>query len=138
MKPAADETQRLIELVAAWDHSAWAGWTRHMLDNLTPENIARWRRQIDTSYTDLSEREKDADRKEAISVLALVQSWIDGALEAATMRERELREELERDSVHAREMQALLGKQRDEIERLREARLHEALRKPDNWGIGSR
>jgi hypothetical protein len=59
------------------------------------------------------------------SIYALLQEAA-AALEAAAARERELREELERDSIHAREMQVLLGKQRDEIERLREARLHQA------------
>jgi len=34
-----------------------------MLDNMTPENIDRWRNQIKTAYKDLSEKEKDSDRK---------------------------------------------------------------------------
>ena len=55
-------TSELIEKLAAHEHEQWAHWTRYMLDNLTEENIARWRQQIDTAYQDLSEQEKESDR----------------------------------------------------------------------------
>jgi len=48
--------------MAALEHEQWAHWTKYMLDNLTPENIARWRRQIDTPYRGLSDNEKESDR----------------------------------------------------------------------------
>ena len=34
-----------------------------MLENLTDENISRWRRQIKINYDDLSEKEKESDRE---------------------------------------------------------------------------
>ena len=40
-----------------------------MLDNYTPENVERWRKQVQTEYEDLSEREKDSDRTWATTVL---------------------------------------------------------------------
>lgn len=52
----------LIEKIAEREHEQWAHWTEYMLDNLTEENIARWREQIKTSYSDLSEEEKESDR----------------------------------------------------------------------------
>lgn len=52
--------------MAAIEHEQWAHWTKYMLDNLTDENIARWREQIKTPYAQLSETEKDSDRKWAI------------------------------------------------------------------------
>jgi hypothetical protein len=63
-----------LELLAAQEHAQWAAWTRYMLSNLTPENIERWRRQCDTQYAELSEREKESDRdwaRRALSVLGL-------------------------------------------------------------------
>ena len=42
-----------------------------MLDNLTKENIARWRQQIDTTYQDLTEHEKESDREWARKAIAV-------------------------------------------------------------------
>ena len=56
-------TSDIIERLAAHEHEQWAHWTRYMLDNLTEENIARWRQQIATDYQDLSESEKESDRQ---------------------------------------------------------------------------
>ena len=66
------ETTNLRERLAALEHEQWAHWTRHLLDHLTPENVERWRRQIDTPYDQLSEPEKDSDREWADRVLELV------------------------------------------------------------------
>lgn len=62
----------LREQLAALEHEQWAHWTRYMLDNLTSENIARWRQQIETPYTELSEKEKESDRRWADKVLSLL------------------------------------------------------------------
>jgi hypothetical protein len=61
------------ERLAALEHNQWTHWTRYMLDNLTPENIERWRRQIATPYAELSEREKESDRQWADLVLAALE-----------------------------------------------------------------
>jgi hypothetical protein len=75
----------LIEKLAELEHEQWSHWTRHLLDNLTPENIARWRRQTTTPYADLSEAEKEKDREWARRVLACMRhtSHEDGAWPAA-------------------------------------------------------
>ncbi len=58
-----DATQRCIrELLAELEHEQWAHWTSYVLSNLTPENIERWKKQILTLYSELSEKEKDSDR----------------------------------------------------------------------------
>lgn len=59
----------LLEILADLEHRQWAHWTRYMLDNYTPENVQRWREQLQTEYADLSEREKDSDRTWASTVL---------------------------------------------------------------------
>ena len=53
--------RELLEVLADLEHRQWAHWTRYMLDNYTPENVERWRRQLQTDYADLTEREKDSD-----------------------------------------------------------------------------
>ena len=58
------------EKLASLEHEQWINWTRYMLDNLTPENIERWKKQIETPYEELSEKEKDSDRK-----------WVDKIIE---------------------------------------------------------
>lgn len=68
-----DPKLRLKEILADLEHRQWAHWTKYMLDNLTPENIERWRKQIDTDYIDLTEKEKDSDRKWVLRIFTLVQ-----------------------------------------------------------------
>ncbi len=60
------------EKLAELEHIQWAHWTAYMLDNLTLENIERWRQQINTHYSELSETEKDSDRKWADRVLEIL------------------------------------------------------------------
>lgn len=75
----------ILETFAALAHESWAGWTRYMLKCLDSpereEHIARWKRQMDTPYEYLSEKEKDSDRAEAKKYLSVVfqmlTNWID-------------------------------------------------------------
>jgi hypothetical protein len=69
------EVTTLRERLAALEHEQWAHWTRYMLDNLTPENVERWRSQIETPYERLSESEKQSDREWADRVLILVEAF---------------------------------------------------------------
>jgi hypothetical protein len=59
----AESFSIMREKAAALEHEQWAHWTEYMLNNLTPENIERWKRQIKIPYAELSEKEKDSDRK---------------------------------------------------------------------------
>jgi hypothetical protein len=71
---------QLIEQLANLEHHQWAHWTRHMLDNMTDENIARWRRQIDTPYSQLSEDEKNSDREWAIKSLYEIAAYLNDVM----------------------------------------------------------
>ena len=74
---------RFREVLAELCHEQWSGWMEYVFDETrgallpTPawvvgtESYQRWRRQMKTSYDDLSEREKDSDRIEADKFLAL-------------------------------------------------------------------
>jgi hypothetical protein len=66
--------KELLEKLADLEHQQWAHWTQYMLNNFTEENIARWRRQIETPYDNLSEKEKESDRKWAKKVLSLIEN----------------------------------------------------------------
>ena len=63
---------QLREKLAALEHDQWAHWTEYMLNNLTPDNIERWKRQINTPYAHLTGKEKDSDREWADKVLQII------------------------------------------------------------------
>jgi len=59
----------LLEKLAELEHEQWSHWAMHMLENMTAENIERWRWQANTTYENLSEPEKEKDREWARKVL---------------------------------------------------------------------
>ena len=61
----------VVEKLAAYEHDRWSHWMRWMFDNWTPENIARWKEQMVTSYENLPEHSKESDRQEARRILAV-------------------------------------------------------------------
>lgn len=88
-QPALDPVD--IEALAAQEHESWSGWTRWMLGEIEKELkvypgpirsydlselacIRRWQRQVDTPYSDLSEKEKESDRKVVREKLGLYRS----------------------------------------------------------------
>lgn len=66
--------ERLTEQLAAVEHERWSHWQRYVhnkavrqLDGsllLSPDLVARWEKQIETKYIDLSEAEKESDREQ--------------------------------------------------------------------------
>ena len=64
-----------LERVAEAAHVAWSGWISYMFSkclvnpdgslNIPAELVERWTRQMNTPYAELSESEKDSDRREA-------------------------------------------------------------------------
>jgi hypothetical protein len=72
------------EQLAALAHEQWSGWMDYMFSKCTilPGDmlaipawaVARWTRQMQTPYAELSEEEKDSDRAEADRVLALLET----------------------------------------------------------------
>lgn len=59
------EVERLrdVERLAAIQHDIWSHWMRWFFDNDTPENRERWKRQMATTYAELSESERESDRR---------------------------------------------------------------------------
>lgn len=71
--PVVDNTA-LVEALAALAHEQWAGWMRYLFKQCWPEKdaviipkdfVKRWRRQMDASYLELPEGERESDRQEA-------------------------------------------------------------------------
>ena len=80
--------QEFIEAGANLEHDRWAGWQKYLhslckegefwleydeSDLIIPASlVARWKRQIDTPYSELSEEEKESDRKETRNYIPLL------------------------------------------------------------------
>jgi len=68
------------ERLAAVQHDIWAHWMRYLYNVcveqadgsviIPAEKAARWRRQMDAAYADLTDREQESDRHQADKVLA--------------------------------------------------------------------
>jgi len=74
--------EEFVEKGAALEHDRWARWQEYMFsqcrDNdgggkIVPLDLfLRWTRQINTPYSELSEKEKESDRKETRNYLPLI------------------------------------------------------------------
>lgn len=70
------------ERLAEYAHDAWSGWMKYLFSKcdspihhtqgglIIPQwAVERWKRQMNTSYKDLPEKEKKSDRKEAEKII---------------------------------------------------------------------
>ena len=73
LKPKITLTNEIVEAISDLEHRQWVHWTSYFLENLSVENIERWKRQIQTKYQDLSEAEKESDRSWARHVFSVLQ-----------------------------------------------------------------
>lgn len=100
-EPKESWEREFVEKGADLEHDRWARWQKYMFSkgtvdesgvfHLPKEFVDRWFRQIDTKYADLSEPEKESDRKETRSYLPLVRQAISTAL---AKRDEKLRERI--------------------------------------------
>ena len=92
-------SDELREQLADVQHAIWAHWMRYQFSQCLPngfggalipsDKAGRWRRQMDTPYSDLTDKERESDRHQADKVLAVVQPELDqlrAALNAAEAR----------------------------------------------------
>ena len=68
--------RELIEKLADIEHQRWSDWHKHCRKNWTPENIARWDRQAETPYGQLSINEQDSDKREVNRYLPTVIEYL--------------------------------------------------------------
>lgn len=95
MTPTSES--ELLEQLAAIEHERWADWQKwcHKVlreNNPSPEQgdiLERWDRQIETSYAELSEKEKQSDRDQVMRYWPLIVAY-QSTREAEVAREAEL------------------------------------------------
>ncbi|MHC1728026.1 MAG: hypothetical protein AB9866_18830 [Syntrophobacteraceae bacterium] len=80
----------LFEKLAAIEHERWSDWMRCLFDDsfdmreddgtptgevlIPARNAERWKRQVNTPYAELSQEEKDSDRKQVMRYWQLIDS----------------------------------------------------------------
>lgn len=79
-----DWEREFVEAGAALEHERWARWQTYVFSRcarnldgsmtMCREDVERWQRQIETPYNQLSETEKESDRKESGLYLPLVRA----------------------------------------------------------------
>jgi hypothetical protein len=89
LKEARRQSGELVEQLAELAHEQWSGWTRYMFEvggyslesvgtfTIDREHHERWVRQMNTPYSELSEPEKESDRREARKFLAVIEPVLD-------------------------------------------------------------
>jgi hypothetical protein len=80
-----EERAQLREQLADQEHERWSRWMTYLFSKckvaeggnlLIPhESVKHWLRQIETPYSELSEEEKDSDKKEADNTLRLLEDY---------------------------------------------------------------
>ena len=74
--------KNLIEKLSDKEHDSWARWMKHLF-NMSIKNpdgsvtipkpfVDRWTRQMNTEYKDLSENEKESDRREIYEFISIL------------------------------------------------------------------
>jgi hypothetical protein len=76
----------LVEELAATEHQRWAHWQKYVHDKalrqpdgslvLPADLVARWERQFNTSYADLTDEEKNSDREQVQKYLPILERWL--------------------------------------------------------------
>jgi hypothetical protein len=67
-----DEDRVLIEALADYAHDSWSRWVEYMFAHLDEAHIQRWKRQMQTPYSELSEQEKESDREQARRIISVI------------------------------------------------------------------
>lgn len=93
---STDDKDELIERLADIEHQRWADWQRwcHTIlrdNNPSPEQgdiLERWDRQIETPYSELSEKEKQSDREQVMRYLPIIEAYYAAKIKEAEIRAR--------------------------------------------------
>ena len=74
----------LREKLAAAQHEIWINWMEYLFSvsisdpdgtcTIPADKVARWVRQMNTPYSELTEDEKDSDREQADKILSVIKN----------------------------------------------------------------
>lgn len=72
----------MFEALAAEQHKIWAHWMEYQFScgtfeadgswTMPAHKVERWQRQLNTPYEELTEKEKESDRDQALKILAVL------------------------------------------------------------------
>ena len=67
-----------LEKIADFCHQQWIHWMTYLLSKINGTNcdqstLRRWKRQMETPYSELSEKEKESDREQARKFIKLME-----------------------------------------------------------------
>ena len=69
------------EEIAAVQHAIWSHWMKYLFsvsdtdsgcETIPADEANRWKRQVNTPYSELKEKEKESDRDQADKVIAVL------------------------------------------------------------------
>lgn len=76
------ERRKVVDQLASIEHERWAHWQRYVHAHcerradgslvIPSDLVARWERQIETAFVDLSEDERESDRQQVREYLPVV------------------------------------------------------------------
>ena len=76
------QNNNLLEELAALEHVGWSRWMEHLFEKSIHNDdgtvtipawaVERWKRQVDTPYSELTDQEKESDRDEARKILDII------------------------------------------------------------------
>lgn len=69
-----ERAELLREQLAALEHAQWCLWVNYMSKNKHEHKI--WKKQAQTKYCDLSEKDKNGDREWADKVLKIISDYL--------------------------------------------------------------
>lgn len=86
----------LLEALASLEHDRWGRWQEYLHSTceeredgslvISAANVKHWERQICTKYAELSETEKESDRKEARATLRTLAPYSRSSIEKAVQQ----------------------------------------------------
>ncbi|MCT4612087.1 MAG: hypothetical protein N4A47_01800 [Clostridia bacterium] len=75
----------ILEKLADLEHSRWSKWQKYLHSKcvknedgsltIPKELVERWERQIETSYNELTEKEKESDRRQVRNTINLLREY---------------------------------------------------------------